>query len=146
MGRFDSVKRKVEKPTWKVYLDMIENKKMSVRVDMQYVNKNYKNTFYIQVKYSDYETDNLPDKNFLDDLAIFEEKVLEIVRKTFDNNVVFLGTATFGGSSYITFASDLDIRWRDFINSMVDKNIIAGVYQNDNMGYYNKVLYPDFMR
>lgn len=146
MGIFDSVKRKTEKPTWKVYLDMIENKKMSVRVDMQYVNKNYKNTFYIQVKYSDYETDNLPDKNFLDDLAIFEEKVLEIVRKTFDNNVVFLGTATFGGSSYITFASDLDIRWRDFINSMVDKNIIAGVYQNDNMGYYNKILYPDFMR
>ena len=44
MGIFDRVKRKVEKPTWKVYLDMIENKKMSVRVDMQYVNKNYKNT------------------------------------------------------------------------------------------------------
>lgn len=146
MGLFDNFKKKSEKQTWKVYQDMLGVKKISVRVDTQYVGKSYKNTFYIQVKYDDKETIELPDKKFLEDLAVLEEQVLETVNKTFENNIVFLGTATFGGSSYITFASNLDVRWNDFINSTVDKNIIAGIYQNDNMGYYNKVLYPDFMR
>lgn len=120
--------------------------KISVRVDTQFIDKNYENTFYIQVKYSDKEITDLPNKRFLEELNILEEKVIESVTKTFEDNIVFLGTATFGGSSYIIFASNLDVMWEDYIKSTIDKNLIAGVYSNDNMGYYNQVLYPSFMR
>ena len=145
MGLFDKLKKKDEW-TWKVYQDMLGDKKMSVRVDTKYVKENYKNTFYIQVKYNDKEVTELPSKEFLNEIANLEEKVIESVNKTFENNVVFLGTATFGGSSYITFASNLDIMWEDYIKSMIDKSLLAGIYPNDNMGYYNQVIYPDFMR
>lgn len=146
MGLFDNLKKKSEKQTWKVYQDMLGDKKISVRVDTKFTDKNFKNTFYIQFKYSDKEITELPNKEFLEELSILEEKVLESVTKTFEDNIVFLGTATFGGSSYITFASDLDVMWEDYIKSTIDKNLLAGVYPNDHMGYYNQVLYPDFMR
>lgn len=146
MGLFDNLKKQSEKQTWKVYQDMLGDKKISVRVDTKFVDKNYKNTFYIQVKYSDKEIAELPNKEFLQELSILEEKVLESVTKTFEDDIVFLGTATFGGSSYITFASDLDVMWEDYIKSTTDKNLLVGVYPNDNMGYYNQVLYPDFIR
>ena len=68
------------------------------------------------------------------------------VSETFEGNIVFLGTAIFGGSSYITFASNLDIRWEDYIKSTIDKDLIVGMYPNDNMGYYNQILYPEFIR
>lgn len=146
MRLFDNLKKKSEKQTWKVYQDMLGNKKISVRVDTQFIDKNYENTFYIQVKYSDKEITDLPNKRFLEELNILEEKVIESVTKTFEDNIVFLGTATFGGSSYIIFTSNLDVMWEDYIKSTIDKNLIAGVYSNDNMGYYNQVLYPSFMR
>lgn len=146
MRLFDNLKKKSEKQTWKAYQDMLGNKKISVRVDTQFIDKNYENTFYIQVKYSDKEITDLPNKRFLEELNILEEKVIESVTKTFEDNIVFLGTATFGGSSYIIFASNLDVMWEDYIKSTIDKNLIAGVYSNDNMGYYNQVLYPSFMR
>lgn len=138
MGLFDNLKKKSEKQTWKVYQDMLGDKKISVRVDTKFIDKNYKNAFYIQVKYSDKEITELPNKEFLEELSILEEKVLESVTKTFEDNIVFLGTATFGGSSYITFASDLDVMWEDYIKSTIDKNLLAGVYPNDNMGYIIK--------
>lgn len=45
IGLFDKLK-KSEKTTWKVYQDMFGNKKMSVRVDTNFIDKKYKNTFY----------------------------------------------------------------------------------------------------
>ena len=101
---------------------------------------------HIQVKYSDNEIRELPNKKFLEELSVLEEKILESVTKTFEDNIVFLGTATFGGSSYITFASNLDVMWEDYIKSTINQNLLAGVYPNDNMGYYNQILYPEFMR
>lgn len=146
MGLFDKFKNKSEKPTWKVYQDMLGDKKMSVRVDTKYINQNYKNTFYIQVKYSDQEVAELPNNKFLKELSILEETIFDSLTKTFEDNIVFLGTATFGGSSYITFASNLDIMWEEYIKSTIDEKLLCGIYPNDYMGYYNQVLYPDFMR
>ena len=145
MGLFDKFKIKEDK-TWKFYEDVIEDKKMLVRVDTKYASENYKNTFYIQVKYSEIETTELPDKDFLNKVTALEDKVIESISKTFGNNIVFLGTATFGGSSYITFASNYDVMWQEYIKAMVDENLLTGIYPNDNMGYYNQVLYPDYMR
>lgn len=145
MGLFDKFKNKSEKQTWIVYQDMLGDKKMSVRVDTKYQNQNYKNTFYVQVKYCDKEITELPNKKFLEELNILEETVLDSITKTFENNIVFLRTATFGGSSYITFASNLDVMWEEYVKSMIDENLLSGVYPNDNMGYYNQILYPDFI-
>lgn len=135
-----------EENTWTLYQDVLEDKKMSVRVDTKYVNMKYKNTYYVQVKYSESEITELPNVEFFKYVASFEDKILEVVQETFEDHVVFLGTATFGGSSYITFASDLDIMWVEFLKEKIDKDIIAGIYKNDNMGYYDMVLYPEFMR
>lgn len=138
--------RKTDKGTWCTYQDFIGNKRLSVRVDTKFADKNYKNTFYIQVKHSETEDSNLPDKEFLNYLADLEEKVISSVKNTFGDNIVFLGTATFGGSSYITFASDLDVMWSDYVKEVIDKNLSAGIYPDDNMGYYKQVLYPEFIR
>ena len=146
MGLFGSFRKKPEKKTWMVYQDMLGTKKMSVRVDTQYIDKDYKNTFYIKASYCDSSTDDLPDRAFLESLADLEEKALQEINKTFGDNIVFLGTATFGGGSYIIFASDLDVRWEDYVSSQIDKELIAGIYQNDHMGYCNQVLYPDHVR
>ena len=146
MGLFGSFKKKPEKKTWMVYQDMLGTKKMSVRVDTQYIDKDYKNTFYIKASYCDSTTDDLPDRAFLESLADLEEKALQEINKTFGDNIVFLGTATFGGGSYIIFASDLDVRWEDYVSSQIDKELIAGIYQNDHMGYYNQSVYPDHVR
>ncbi|MCI8348289.1 MAG: DUF695 domain-containing protein [Firmicutes bacterium] len=145
MGLFSKTKNK-KAYTWKVYQDVLGDKKLSVRVDTKYKGKNYKNTFYIQLKYSEQETVELPDKEFLNKLTNLEEKAMNSVSETFEGNIVFLGTAIFGGSSYITFASNLDIRWEDYIKSTIDKDLIVGMYPNDNMGYYNQILYPEFIR
>ena len=79
-------------------------------------------------------------------LTASQTEYLQEIIKTFGDNIVFLGTATFGGGSYIIFASDLDVRWEDYVSSQIDKELIAGIYQNDHMGYYNQVLYPDHVR
>ncbi|MFQ7798692.1 MAG: DUF695 domain-containing protein [Coprobacillus cateniformis] len=126
MGLFSKIKKK-EKESWKVYQDMLGDQKLSVRVDTKYVNKNYNNTFYIQLKYSGEEVNDLPNKEFLNELAVLEERVLEMVKNTFEDNVVFLGTATFGGSSYITFASNLDIKWNDYIKETIDTDLIRNL-------------------
>lgn len=64
--------------------------------------------------------------------------------KIFDNNIIFLNTATFNGNSYITFASHLDIMWEDYLKATIDKNILARVYPENNIRYYNQVLYQGF--
>ena len=81
MGLFGSFKKKPEKKTWMVYQDMLGTKKMSVRVDTQYIDKDYKNTFYIKASYCDSTTDDLPDRAFLESLADLEEKALEETMK-----------------------------------------------------------------
>lgn len=134
-----------KKNTWKYYIDKLANNKLSVRVDTQYVNKQYINTYYIKVDYSNNETNELPDKQFLKILQSIEDKSLSIIESIFEDNVFFLGVATFGGSSYIIFASDYNIKWEDLINENFD-GVSSGKYKNDNMRYYNKVLYPEFIR
>ena len=49
MGLFSKTKNK-KAYTWKVYQDVLGDKKLSVRVDTKYKGNNYKNTFYIQLK------------------------------------------------------------------------------------------------
>ena len=88
----------------------------------------------------------MPNKEFLRSLENLEEKTIESINKTFEGNVAFLGTATFGGSSYIIFVSDFDIMWNNYIKETIDENLITGIYPNDNMGYYNQVLYPEYIR
>ena len=90
MGLFGSFKKKPEKKTWMVYQDMLGTKKMSVRVDTQYIDKDYKNTFYIKASYRDSSTDDLPDRAFLESLADLEEKSLQEINKTFGDNIVSL--------------------------------------------------------
>mgnify|MGYP002552046111 CR=1 FL=1 len=96
--------------------------------------------------YDDYENERsiteIAERSYIPALTT----LLEMVKNTFEDNVVFLGTATFGGSSYITFASNLDIKWNDYIKETIDTDLITGIYPNDNMGYYKHVLYPDFLR
>ena len=132
--------------TWAAARGTLEDKELSVRVDTKYVHKKYKHTYYIQLKYSELEVTDLPNGKFLEKLYAFEETTFETVKNTFEDHVAFLGTATFGGSSYIIFASNLDIRWEEYIKSTVADNVIAGVYPNDNMGYYNLILYPKYAR
>ena len=78
MGLFSKTKNK-KAYTWKVYQDVLGDKKLSVRVDTKYKGKNYKNTFYIQLKYSEQETVELPDKEFLNKLTNLEEKAIHMV-------------------------------------------------------------------
>lgn len=143
---FSKQKQEETDNTWVVYQDRLEDKKMSVRVDRSFIDKVYQHTFYIQIKYSEFETVNLPSSEFMDDIYSIEEKAMTVLANIFQDQVVFLGTATFGGSSYITFASNHNIKWDEFVETMIGDKLIAGIYFNDCMGYYKQVLYPDYLR
>ena len=60
--------------------------------------------------------------------------------------MVHLGCATFGGSSYIVYASNYDIKWLEMLTELLGESVEGGAYLNDGMGYYNQVLYPDYLR
>lgn len=136
---------KFKKNTWKYYMDKLGGNKLSVRVDTQYINKQYLNTYYVKVDYDIHNTNELPDKKFLKKLQLIEDKCLVLIKSIFEGNVAFLGVATFGGSSYITFASDYNIKWEELIDENFS-GVSSGKYLEDNMGYYNKVLYPEYIR
>lgn len=129
-----------------MYQDKLGESLMSVRVDTKYKNAVYLHTYYVQVRYCESETNELPHQDFLQEVGIIEDKLLEILKSVFDDHVVYLGCATFGGSLYLTFASNLDIKWNDFIASQLGTHVETGCYMNDHMGYYQQILYPDFMR
>lgn len=60
------------KNTWSTYQDMLGDKKLSVRVDTKYVGKKYSHTYYVQVRYSEEATTDLPSKSFLEKIANLE--------------------------------------------------------------------------
>lgn len=146
MGLFDLFKKDNSEPTWIVYQDEIEGHKMSVRVDTQFVKKQFLHTYYIRVKYCEEDTNELPDSSFLEKVSLIEDNALDILEKICGNKVAYLGCATFGGSSYLTFASDYDIRWSDMLDAKLSYKVESGAYKGDRMGYYNQILYPDYMR
>lgn len=134
------------KNTWSTYQDMIGDKKLSVRVDTKYVGTTYLHTYYVQVKYSEETTIALPSKTFLMSVANLEDRINAVVQKVCGEKVVHLGCATFGGSSYIVYASNYDIKWLEMVSELIGEKVEGGTYLNDNMGYYNRVLYPEYLR
>lgn len=67
------------------------------------------------------------------------------MKKVFKKEVVYLGCAIIGGHAYFIFASQLNINWNEFISATM-QNDDSNVYLNDNMGYYHKVLYLEYIR
>ncbi len=132
--------------TWTYYQDKLGDAKLSVRVNTIYTDKQYSHTYYLQVNYSPEKTNKLPNGEFLQNLATLEDECLELFTDIFGEDLAYLGNAIFGGSSYMTFASNLNIKWAELIKSYFGESIKTGVYVNDNMGYYNKVLYPKHIR
>ena len=125
---------------WIVYTDYMGDKKMLVRVNAKYKNAKYKHTYIISYDYK--EKKGLP--TFLEKKKIYkvEDYNEKIIKTTFEDQVVYLGTATFGGKFYLVYASDLNIKWKEFVKFSfhVDSSYI---YLNDNMNYYHKVLLLD---
>lgn len=132
--------------TWSTYQDMLGNKKLSVRVDTKYVGATYLHTYYVQVKYSEEVTTALPSKSFLVNVAKLEERINAVLQRVCGDKVVHLGCASFGGSSYILYASNYDIKWLEMVSELIGEKVEGGIYLNDNMGYYNRVLYPEYLR
>lgn len=132
--------------TWSTYQDMLGDKKLSVRVDTKYVGTIFSHTYYIQAKYCDETTRFLPSKSFLADVARLEDRLNAALQKVCGEKVVHLGCATFGGSSYIVYASNYDIKWLEMVSELIGEKVEGGAYLNDNMGYYNRVLYPEYLR
>ncbi len=135
-----------ESPSWIVYQDKMGEQDMSVRVDTKFADKEFAHTYYIQVSYAEEGTTWLPDKEFFAMVANVEDGVMKILNEVFEDKIVLLGCATFGGSAYITFASNLNVRWCEFIHEKVHPDTPCGAYLDDNMGYYNKVMFPEFVR
>lgn len=132
--------------TWLTYQDMLGDKKLSVRVDAKYVGATYLHTYYVQVKYCEEATIDLPSRTFLTSIANLEDRINAAVQKVCGEKVVHLGCATFGGSSYILYASNYDIKWLGMVSELIGEKVEGGAYLNDNMGYYNRVLYPEYLR
>lgn len=132
--------------TWLTYQDMLGDNKLSVRVDTKYVGATYLHTYYVQVKYSEETTIALPSRTFLTSIAKLEDRINVAVQKVCGEKVVHLGCATFGGSSYILYASNYDIKWLEMVSELIGEKVEGGAYLNDNMGYYNRVLYPEYLR
>ena len=153
MGWFENLKKNKdteEEPVWRFVYGEIDNKEALMRVNVTFTKAKYAHTYYIRLRYGDDSTTTLPSgiagMKFLDEVYNTEDKVSEILEDTFRDSVVYLGCATFGGSAYLTYASNYDINWVGMISHYMKKKIEGGQYFGDNMGYYNKIMYPKEFR
>lgn len=139
-------KLKWKKGSWVYYQDVLDGKKLGVKVDRKYVDFHYAHTYYIQIRYSNERTTELPDEIFLEKVESIEMETIQLLKKVFKSNVPFLGSASYDGSTYLVFASNLEIKWNDFIKLGLLEYVETGQYINDNMSYYHHVLYPEDIR
>lgn len=127
--------------TWMVYRDMLGEAPISIRVDTSFVKKRYQHTLYVIVPYQCNENKPFPDEKELAISNQVEDKVDELIK---DYPIEFVGSATFNGLINLIYVSNDDIEWEKLIQ--VDTNVQIGKYENDQMGYYNQVLYPPYVR
>lgn len=139
-------KLKWKKGSWVYYQDVLDGKKLGVKVDRKYVDYHYAHTYLIQIKYSNNRTNELPDEIFIDKAESIEIETIQLLKRVFKSNVPFLGSVSYGGYTYLVFASNLEIEWDDFIKLGLLEYVETGRYINDNMSYYHQVLYPDDIR
>ena len=132
--------------TWDYFYAELQGMEASVRVDTKYKDAKYKHTYFVRLVYSSEPTTELPDKEFLDNVYAIEEGLNKIIWRVLGDKVVYLGCATFGGSAYLTYASDFEIMWTEMLTHYIKFEIEGGCYPNDNMGYYNTILYPKEVR
>lgn len=128
----------MEKRNWIFYRDKIGCDDMIVRVDTSFKKKKYKHTYITSINYRN-EYRSLPSKDELEEIYRIEDSNEKSLKETFDNHVVYLGTASFRGKTYMIYASDLDINWKGFVEACLEADN-SYVYLNDNMGYYHKIL------
>jgi hypothetical protein len=131
----------MNKKSWIFYKDKIGNADILVRVDTSFKKKQYKHTYIISINYrNDYRS--LPSTDELENIYKIEDSNGELITETFDEYVVYLGTISFKGKTYMIYASDLDINWKGFVESCLEFDD-SYIYLNDNMNYYHKVLLID---
>lgn len=128
--------------TWKVYKDKIGNNPAIFRVDTSYINKNYVNTLSVNIKYDSIDVEKLPNveqKSYIDKI----ENIILNAIKSNNLNIYFVGAASFNSTTYLIFVTNEHIDWKVFIETLIPSpRIEAIIYAEDNMGYYNNVLYP----
>lgn len=127
----------MKKNTWISYKDYIGEREMLVRVDTKYRDSHYKHTYIISYTYNNKH--NLPSTDEIKKIYKLEDDNEKIINNIFNGQVVYLGTATFGGKFYLIYASNLQLKWNEFIKSTfnIDNSY---VYFDDNMKYYHQIL------
>lgn len=139
-------KNKKEEANWIVYKDEIGDHPAILRVDTSYENKKYKHTLAVNIGYDSDNDEKLPDveqKSFINQI---EDMILDKIESD-TLNVCFVGTATFNSAAYLIFATNEDVEWKTMIESLLPSpRVVPVIYANDNMGYYNNVLYPKSRR
>ncbi|MBO5745718.1 MAG: DUF695 domain-containing protein [Clostridia bacterium] len=148
MSWFNKRKKSNDKDdaTWDYFYAELQGMEASVRVDTKYKDAKYKHTYYVKLVYSSEPTTELPDKYFLQDVYEIEKSLNYIISNMTKGKIVYLGCATFGGSSYLIYASDEGYKWPEILTQVIEYEIEGGCYPNDNMGCYNTILYPKEVR
>lgn len=136
----------VESGTWLTKKFVNKDSKVLTHVDKKYADIMFKNTFYVKVEYSKIHTDEMPNQDFFNSLEKIQDKISNLLKEKYGNDIAYLGTATYGGSSYIAYASNLEIDWINLIKSNLEANFTPVQYLNDNMRYYNEIMYPTNIR
>ena len=136
----------VESGTWLTQKFLNKDSKVLTHVDKKYADIMFKNTFYVKVEYSKIHTDEMPNQDFFNSLEKIQDKISNLLKEKYGNEIAYLGTATYGGSSYIAYASNLEIDWINLIKSNLEANFTPVQYLNDNMRYYNEIMYPTNIR
>ena len=141
---FKKIKRikKNKEKTWVVYSDKIGDNPAIIRVDSSYTYENFIDTLSVNIRYDSTNDDKLPDMEQKSFIYEIENIILNKIKS--DNlNIYFLGTASFNSATYLIFVTNEYIDWKSFIERLIPSSRIESeIYSEDNMGYYNSVLYP----
>lgn len=140
--KFFKKAKKQEANNWTVYQSWIGENPAIISLDTSFVNTEYKHTLSVNVAYNITNDNKLPDKEQNEFINQIEDM---IAKKLEDENlkVYFVGSASFDGTKYLIYVTNEQIDWKSYIEAIVaSPRIDISVYNEDNMGYYNKVLYP----
>ena len=140
--KFFKKSRKQETNKWTVYQSRIGENPAIITVDTSYITTNYKHTLSVNVAYNITNDNKLPDKEQNDFINQLVDMIIEKVKDE-NLNVYYVGSACFNGVKYLIFITNEEINWKSYIDAVVTSpRIGVSVYNDDNMGYYKKVLYP----
>lgn len=138
----DEHKTKTSPDLWVSYQDEFRGYPISVKVNIKQGKKPYRHTLYVMIPYLYRKEKPFPDEQ---ELAV-SRSVKDQVDHILDGheNIRYIGNTAYKGDMTLLYVSNDEVDWLDLIQ--VKETVTVGKYENDQMKYFDHILYPPHIR